>query len=239
MLGARPSREVGSAFADQLERQRRTHPVDLGKIDPQQRVERHPDVEGRRVRLLCRMPGRRQLAHWLVTRRGQPIEDRLEANIAVDNLGLVDVIQLQGLGQGEPVLLAVVAGQRGAERLPRRVAARIAVGCQNGGIAFPGDDGTDDAHPRRARDIGHDMVELQVPLRQRLLPVLDVGRGVFQQPFTLAQIGPQDRDLPLRLETAAQQAVGVQSLEPLGIADLRPGTCLASRALTSSTSNPR
>jgi hypothetical protein len=36
---------------------------------------------------------------------------------------LIDVIQLQGLGQGEYLLLAVVAGQRVAECLQRRVAA--------------------------------------------------------------------------------------------------------------------
>jgi len=185
------------------------------------------------------MAGWRQLAHRLAARRFQPIEDRFEANIAVGNLGLIDVVQLQGLGQGEHVLLAVVAGQRGAERLQRRVAAWIAIGSQNAGIAFPGDHGADNAHARGPRDIGHDVMELQVHLRQRLLHVLNVGRGVVQQPFPLAQIGSQDRDLALRLETAAQQAVGVQSLEPLGIADLRPGTCLASRALTSSTSKPR
>jgi hypothetical protein len=64
------------------------------------------------------------------------------------------------------------------------------------------------------------MMELQVHLRQRLLHVLNVSRGVFQQPFPLAQTGSQNRDLALRLETAAQQAVGVQSLEPLNIADV-------------------
>jgi polyhydroxyalkanoate synthase subunit PhaC len=53
------------------------------------------------------------------------------------------------------------------------------------------------------------LVEQGVHLRQRLLHVLNVGRGVFQQPFSLAQIGSQNRDLALRLETAAQQAVGV------------------------------
>jgi hypothetical protein len=36
---------------------------------------------------------------------------------------LIDVIQLQGLGQGEHVLLAVVAGQRVAECFQYRVAA--------------------------------------------------------------------------------------------------------------------
>ena len=63
-------------------------------------------------------------------------------------------------------------------------------------------------------------MELQVHLRQRLPHVLNVGRGVVQQPFPLAQIGSQNRNLALRLETAAQQAVGVQSLEPLDIADV-------------------
>jgi hypothetical protein len=61
--------------------------------------------------------------HRLVGRRFQPIEDHFEANIAIGNPGLIDVIQLQGLGQGEYLLLAVVAGQRVAECLQRRVAA--------------------------------------------------------------------------------------------------------------------
>ena len=134
------------------------------------------------------MTGWRQLAHRLVAHRFQPIEDHFEANVAGGNLGLIDVIQLQSLGQGKDVLLAIVAGQGGAERLQRRVTTRVALGCQNIWITFSGNDGADDPHTRGTRNIGHDVMELQVHLRQRLLHVLNVSCGVVQQPFPLAQI---------------------------------------------------
>jgi hypothetical protein len=65
------------------------------------------------------------------------------------------------------------------------------------------DDGPDNPHAGRAGDIGDDVMELQVHLHQGLLHMLDMGGGVFHQPFPLAQIGAQGRNLGIRSEAAA------------------------------------
>ena len=51
------------------------------------------------------------------------------------------------------------------------------------------------------------MLQLQVHLHQRLLHVLDVGRGVIEQPLTLAQVRSQGLDLTFGQEAGAQQPV--------------------------------
>ena len=168
--------------------------MDLGQVDAEHRVQRRADVEGRGVGLLrwCVRAGG-NLPAGLSPALLQPLQNRFDPRIALRHLGLVDVVQLQGLGQGEDVLLAVVADQGLPDRLDRGVAARVAIGGQHVRVALAGHDGADDAHPGRARDVRDDVMELQVHLRQRLLHVLDVGGGVVQQPLALAQIGPQTR----------------------------------------------
>ncbi len=71
------------------------------------------------------------------------------------------------------------------------------------------DDRADDVHARGAGDVRDDVMDLQVHLRQRLLHMLNVRRSIIEQPLALAQIGPQNRNLPFRLEAASQQAVGM------------------------------
>jgi hypothetical protein len=71
-------------------------------------------------------------------------------------------------------------------------------------------------------------MKLQVHLGQRLLHVLDVRGGIFEQALALAQIRAQFRDLGFGLEAGAQQAIGMEPLEPLGILHvcLAPGHLL-------------
>ena len=83
------------------------------------------------------------------------------------------------------------------------MAAVVAVRGQDPGIALAGSDGTDDAHAGHPGDISNDMMQLQVHLHQRLLHVLDVGRGIIEQPLTLAQVRPQSCDLAFGLEAGA------------------------------------
>ena len=80
----------------------------------------------------------------------------------------------------------------------RGLAALVAQGGQHGRVSLAGHDGADDAQAGRAGDVGDDVVQLQVHLRQRLLHVLDVRRGVVQQALALAQVGAQRGDLGLR-----------------------------------------
>ena len=101
------------------------------------------------------------------------------------------------------MFFAVVADQRLADCLDRRVAAPVPIGGQHVRIALAVHDRADDAHPGHAGDVRDDVMELQVHLRQRLLHVLDVRRRVIQQPLALTQIGPQRRDLALRPEAGS------------------------------------
>jgi len=69
------------------------------------------DVERHGIGLLFGRPDGR----WFACRRRrgfpQSLQDRLDAHVAERHFGLVDVIQLQCLGQGKDVLLAVIADQ--------------------------------------------------------------------------------------------------------------------------------
>lgn len=55
------------------------------------------------------MPSGRKLLRWRRSAAFQTRQDRLDLLVTDGHLGLVDVIQLNGLGQGEDVLLPVVA----------------------------------------------------------------------------------------------------------------------------------
>jgi hypothetical protein len=63
-------------------------------------------------------------------------------------------------------------------------------------IALARHNAANDAHPCRTRDVGHDVVQLDIHLHQGLLHVLNVRGGIVQQPFSLAQIGAQCRQPP-------------------------------------------
>ena len=181
--------------------------MDLGEVHAEYSVQRLAHLKRRGVRLAGGVPCGRKLVHWRGSAALQPHQDRFNLLVAGGHLGLIDVIQLNCLGQGEDVLLPVIAHQRLADRLDGRMAPHVAVGREGGRIALAGHDGPDDAHTGRSRDVGHDVVELQVHLGQRLLHVLDVSCSVVEQSLTLPQIGPQPRDLGLRPEAAPQQAV--------------------------------
>lgn len=77
------------------------------------------------------------------------------------------------------------------------------------GVALARDNGTDDPHAGRIGWTRDDMMQLQVHLDRRLRFVLDMGCGIFDQPFPLTQVGAESGDLSLRTETAAQQTKGM------------------------------
>ena len=183
----------------------------------QGRAHRH----GRLIGLRLRATGRRQRRRRGRAGRLQALQHSRDALVAGGHLGLVDLIQLQRLGQGEDVLLPVVADQRRAQGRERGLAAPVAQGGQAVRIALAGDNGPDDAQPRLAGDVSHHVLELQVHLDQRLLHVLDVGGGGFQEALALAQIRAQGGDLALRVEAGPQKPVLMQTLQPLGVAHVR------------------
>jgi hypothetical protein len=73
------------------------------------------------------------------------------------------------------VLLPVIADQCLTDRLLRGLDTLVAQRCKGGWVALASQDGPDDAHAGRAGDVGHDVVQLQVHLHQRLLHVLEAA----------------------------------------------------------------
>ena len=61
--------------------------------------------------MLCGVTGWRQFARGFRRRRVEPLQPRLDTNIACLYLVLVKIVELQGLGQGKGVRFSIVAGQ--------------------------------------------------------------------------------------------------------------------------------
>ena len=75
----------------------------------------------------------------------EALQHRFYLLVARGHLGLIDIVQFQGLRQGEDVLLPVVADHGRAEGLGRGLAARVAVGRQGVRIALAGHQSPEDA----------------------------------------------------------------------------------------------
>jgi hypothetical protein len=124
MLGVRPCREIGAAFADQLQRQIGTQPVDLRQVDPEHGVQRRSDVEVHGVRLPLGASRGRQRPDR--PGRLDAFQRRLDLLVAGGDLLLTGVVKRQRLIQGEEVLIAPVAGQRPLNGFDIGMAARLA-----------------------------------------------------------------------------------------------------------------
>ncbi len=194
--------------------------MNLGQVAPKQSVQHGSDIEGRSVGLFGLVPRRRQLAHRDRGALMQTLQHSLDACVALRDLGLIEIIQLHSLREGKDVLLPVVADQRLPDRLHRGMAARVAQCRQRCRIPLSSNNRANDGHARHAGDIRDHVMELQVHLRQRLLHVLDVRVGIVQQALTQPEIGPERRDVAFRPETGPQQAIGMQPLQPLCVADV-------------------
>jgi hypothetical protein len=94
-------------------------------------------------------------------------------------------VQFDRLSKREDVLGLVVAGEGLADRFGRRLAPHIPVRREHIEIALAVDDGTQDPHARDARDVAHDVVQLQIHLHQRLLHMLHVRSGVLEESFAM------------------------------------------------------
>src|ERR1039458_3952577 len=115
----------------------------------------------------------------------------------------------------------IMACQGLLDRLHAGMAALVARGRQYGRVALPGDDRTDHAHASRSRDVGHDMMKLEIHLGHGLLHMLDLGGRGIEKTLPLAQISAKFRNLALGPKTGAQQAIRMKALQPLRVAYVR------------------
>ena len=84
--------------------------------------------------------------------------------VAGCHFGLVDVIEFERLSKGEDVLLS-------AHCLHGRMASSLTMRRQNLWVALARHYRPDDGHAGNSGDVGHDVMKLQVHLRQGLLQV--------------------------------------------------------------------
>ena len=133
MFGVWPSGEIGSALADEFQRQRRTQAMNLRQVDADDRMQCGPRIEGRRIGRFVSMTSRRQPTHRFGCSVSKTPQDHLDPQIAL--LGAVGVVKLQRLSESKDVLLTPVSSQRGSDLRLGGMAAPITMGCQHGRTA--------------------------------------------------------------------------------------------------------
>ena len=117
MLGIRPRRQIGAAFANQFEHQRGPEPVNLREVDTKHRIQNRPCIKGRSIGLIVSVPRGRQSPGQPFRCGSQPSQYLLDSSVALGDLGLVEVVKVQRLTEGEYVLLTPIAGQSSADLL--------------------------------------------------------------------------------------------------------------------------
>ena len=115
--------------------------------------------------------------------------------VALGNLGVIEPVQFQGLGQLEDVFLPPVAPQRLCDGRLVGLDSGVAQLRQLHWIPLATHNGLDDFHAGLARDVADDVLQLHVHLGQGLLHVLDVVGGVFHQHGPLPQVAAQASDI--------------------------------------------
>jgi hypothetical protein len=104
------------------------------------------------------------------------------------------------------VLGSIVALERLRDGLDRRLAASVAISREYLRITCPVKNRTDDAHADLAGDVGDDVLQLHIHLRQCPPHLLDMGGCVIEQTLALAQVGAQSGEVARRMKAPAQQA---------------------------------
>src|SRR6266581_3666490 len=116
------------------------------------------------------------------------------------------------------MLFAPVTGEIPGDLFGRLSTARVTVHGQTGRIAFATDDGANNRHPGRPREVRDGAMHLNVHLIQSLLHPLDTPRALGHEIGQLALERAQPGDGLARTERAPQQTAAVEQLEPLTVA---------------------
>lgn len=93
--------------------------MNLGEILAQNAIQRRTHIEGRRVDLIAFGPRLGQRRDVTVGPDGQCRNCRLQLAITVLDLGLVEVVEVQRLGQGEDMFVPVIPDQGCLDHLNR------------------------------------------------------------------------------------------------------------------------
>ena len=126
-------------------------------------------------------------------------------------------IGLQRLAEREEVLGPIIAHQRLRNGLRGGLDGAVAVLGQQLRVALPPENRVQDRQPRDPGDVAQDVMELEVHLVQRLLDVLDVSGRQVDQGVAMPEERAHRTDGLGRPEGGAEEAHGVQVLEPLAV----------------------
>ncbi len=124
--------------------------------------------------------------------------------VALSDLGLVELVKLQGLREGKKMFLPVVAFQTTGDLFFRLLHPVIFERRQLPRVAFSRQDSADDGQSREPAQVAQDVMQAEVHLRQRLLHVLNVGASGAHQVFPVAQVAAQHADFVLGAEAPTQ-----------------------------------
>lgn len=233
-LGARPNHEqkcfwegefahIRPAFHDHDLRQRDAKPVHYARIDAGETFEVLAEFfqVGRGILAMgVTFAGRRRRYGG-----GRPMGAGLaigafDFGIAFCDLLTVEVEHRQRLLQDEEMLCPPGTGERLRDFFDALFAVWVAIGSQSLGIALPSNDGANDRLPGDAGDIAEGLRELHVHLQQGLLHVQDVRGAMLDELGAMPQQGAEGNEFCFGAKGACQQPVLMESLNPLGIADV-------------------
>ena len=87
--------------------------MDLGQVDAKHRVQHRPDIEGGSIGRIVTVPSGRQPAGRSSRCGPQPSQYLLDPRVAIGQLALVGIVEVQCLGEGEYVLLTAATSSVG------------------------------------------------------------------------------------------------------------------------------
>src|SRR5215471_12976974 len=109
--------------------------MNLRRVDAEDRMQCRPRIEGGRIGRLVSMASRRQPARGFGCSVSKTLQDDLNPQIALGDLGVIGVVELQRLSESKNVFLTPVSGQYGRDLLFRGMTAPIAMSGQHGRIS--------------------------------------------------------------------------------------------------------
>ena len=147
-------------------------------------------------------------------------EQQFDLLVALGDEPLVMAPGIEGLLDDEEVFGTPVALQTTSNCVAAGLDAVIFQGGELLRIAFAGQEGVEDGQAGDAGQVADDVVNLQVHLGEGFLKVLHMAAGVTDEIGAMAQERADGTNLFGRAEAGAQEADGVEVLEPLAVADV-------------------
>jgi hypothetical protein len=89
--------------------------MDLGQVDAEHRMQHCPGIESGSIGRIVAVPSRWQLAGRSFRYGPQPSQHLLDPRVTIGQLGLVGIVEVQRLAEGEDMFLTPIAGQSRAD----------------------------------------------------------------------------------------------------------------------------